>query len=45
MCRQMGHEMVDCQGAPKPIEGKWVLFLYRRMNLLLIVVTSVTKGQ
>ena len=22
MCRQMGHEMVDCQGAPRPIEGK-----------------------
>jgi len=21
MCRQMGHEMVDCQGAPRPIEG------------------------
>ena len=22
LCRQMGHEMVDCQGAPKPLEGK-----------------------
>ena len=22
MCRQMGHEMVDCQGAPRPIEGR-----------------------
>ena len=21
LCRQMGHEMIDCQGAPKPIEG------------------------
>ena len=35
MCRQMGHEMVDCQGAPKPIEGKWILFLYFRLNFLL----------
>ena len=21
LCRQTGHEMVDCQGAPRPIEG------------------------
>ena len=21
LCRQMGHEMVDCQGAAKPLEG------------------------
>ena len=26
MCRQMGHEMVDCLGAPKPIEGKFLFF-------------------
>ena len=26
MCRQMGHEMVDCQGAPRPIEGRWFFY-------------------
>ena len=32
LCRQMGHDMVDCQGAARPIEGIYLHFCYQLMQ-------------